>query len=255
MHLGLNGRSVLITGASRGIGLACAERLGAAGAELTLVARDVERLGIAAAPLRDRGVSVRLLAADVSKPGAAEEIGRHAGGVDILLNNAGANPAGDLFQVSEDAWRAGWDLKVFGYINMTRVYYDQMRKAGHGVIINVIGSAAQKLDPAYVCGATGNAALEAFTKAVGSTSLDHGVRIVGLSPGPVETDRLRHYLQQRAMKEFGDESRWREYLAQYPAARGARVEEIADAVAFLASPLAGYTSGTVLTIDGGAVHR
>ena len=255
MNLGLEGKSVLITGATKGIGLACETAFAQEQARLTLVARSADALEEVAVLLRRDGRDVRVIAADLGEPGAAQAIADVTGTVDVLVNNAGAIPAGDIFAVDDATWRAAWDLKVFGYIAMTRAYYDLMRKAGEGTIVNVIGVAAQKLDPRYVCGSTGNAALDAFTRAIGSTSIDHGVRIVGINPGGVETERMIALLRSRAEAEFGDADKWRVYLEQLPQKRGARAEEVADAVVWLSSSRASYISGTVVACDGGFAHR
>ena len=102
---------------------------------------------------------------------------------------AGAIPGGDLQSIDEVRWREAWDLKVFGYINMTRAFLDAMEQRGSGVIINVTGLAADRTDAGYVAGTAGNAGLNAFTRAVGGRSLSHGVRVLAVSPGPVATDR------------------------------------------------------------------
>jgi NAD(P)-dependent dehydrogenase (short-subunit alcohol dehydrogenase family) len=157
--------------------------------------------------------------------------------------------------IDEARWRAAWDLKVFGYINLTREFLALMAKRGRGVIVNVVGLAGEKMDAGYVAGSAGNAALIAFTKAVGSTSLDKGVRVLGCNPGPVETDRIITLMKTRAEREFGDAARWQEYLKRLPLGRAAKAEEVADLVTFLASDRAAYISGTVTNIDGGLGAR
>ena len=137
--------------------------------------------------------------------------------------------------VDETRWREAWDLKVFGYINTTRQFYRRMRERGHGVIVNVIGLAGEKFDAGYIAGTTGNASLMAFTRGIGSTSIDHGVRILGVNPGAVETDRIRTLLTTRAESELGDGSRWQELFSKLPLGRAASVEEVANVVVFLAS--------------------
>ena len=123
------------------------------------------------------------------------------------------------------------------------------------MIVNIIGAAGEIADSNYIVGATGNAALIAFTRALGATSLDNGVRVNGINPGPVETDRLVMLLKNRALQKFNDESRWGEFCAHFPLGRSASVDEIAAATVFLASPLSNYTSGATLTIDGGLSKR
>ena len=144
---------------------------------------------------------------------------------------------------------------MFGYINVTRQLYRLMRDRGHGVIVNVIGLAGEKFDAGYIAGTTGNASLMAFTRGIGSTSIDHGVRILGVNPGAVATDRIRTLLMTRAESELGDGSRWQEFFSKLPLGRAASVEEVANVVVFLASERASYLSGIVVTVDGGQAAR
>ncbi len=106
--------------------------------------------------------------------------------IDILVNNAGAIPGGSLLNVDEATWRKAWDLKVFGYVNMCRAFYALMQKRKRGVIVNVVGNAADTHDPEYICGVAGNAALAAFTQSLGSVSAKDGIRVVAINPGPVD---------------------------------------------------------------------
>lgn len=257
MDLGLTGRWALITGASQGIGAATASAFASEGCNLHLTARSAERLSALASELTGaHGVTVHCHPVDLEAPGSAEALAGTVGAIDILVNNAGVIPGGSLQDIDEATWRAGWELKVFGYINLTRAVYRGMAERGRGVIVNDIGNAGERLDAAYICGTTGNAALMAFTRAVGGHSLaDHGVRVVGVNPGPVATDRMPKLLKKRAADWLGDENRWEELLARYPQGRMATPQEIADAIVFLASDRSGFTSGTVLTIDGGITSR
>lgn len=258
MDLGLAGRWVLITGASKGIGAAAAKSFAAEGCHLHLTARS----GDALAALRDElrgahGVQVEIHAMDLAAAGSVDKLAAAVGAVDVLVNNAGDIPGGDLWSVNDAAWREGWELKVHGYIGLTRAVYAAMKQRGRGgVIINDIGNAGERLDADYICGTTGNAALMAFTRALGGKSLTaDGIRVVGINPGPVATDRMPKLLKKRAKDWFGDESRWEELLQRYPLGRMAKSEEIADAMVFLASDRSGYTSGAILTIDGGITSR
>ena len=252
MDLQLARKRVLITGGSKGIGRAIAEVFASEGCDVLLVARDVSALEEAAAAVRAKfPVTVSTKAADLSTDDAVRAVADWAGDVDILVNNAGAIPPGTLTSIDDAAWRKAWDLKVFGYISLSRAVYPMMAARKHGVIVNVIGAAGQWLPPAYLAGATGNAALMAFTKALARGSHADGIRVVAINPGPVETKRLETMQRANAVRDLGDAERWREMFATMPFGRPAKPVEIANAVAFLASPLSGYTSGTVLTIDGG----
>jgi NAD(P)-dependent dehydrogenase (short-subunit alcohol dehydrogenase family) len=256
MDLGLTGRQVMVTGASEGIGRGVADLFAAEGCRLVLVARGRDRLEAAARALRDRhGVEVKTASEDLSDDSAALRLVAAFPEVDVLVNNAGAIPGGSLECVSQQTWRKAWDLKVFGYIAMMREFYTAMIARQRGVIVNVIGASATAHDPSYAAGSTGNAALEALTRTLGSKGPDHGVRVVGVSPGMVLTSRLEALLRVRARERFGDEARWTELLAHAAFGRAAQVEEIAASVVFLASPKSSYTSGAVLDLDGGFSRR
>ena len=242
MDLNLKGKRALVTGASKGIGRACAELLEKEGCTVLGASRS-----IAPGP--------RAKAVDLSQRGAAEALADWAGELDILVNNAGAIPGGDLLKVDEATWRSAWDLKLFGYINLSRAVYARMKARKRGVIVNVIGAAGEKMNAAYIAGSAANASLMAFTRALGGASHADGIRVVGINPGPVETDRLVSLHKQMAQAKLGDPQRYRELFKDMSFGRPATPEEIASAVAFLASDRSAYTSGTVLTIDGGQSNR
>ena len=130
-----------------------------------------------------------------------------------------------------------------------------MQARGGGVIINNIGNAGERFDADYIAGTSGNASLMAFTRALGGRSLDDNIRVVGVNPGPVDTDRIYKLLKRRALDWYGDESRYPELLQRYPLGRPAHVREISDLILFLASERSGYTSGAVFTVDGGISSR
>jgi NAD(P)-dependent dehydrogenase (short-subunit alcohol dehydrogenase family) len=252
MDLHLRGKRVLITGASRGIGAAAAQTFAEEGCNLRLAARSGEQLKGLAERLRAvHQIDAMAHVVDLRK---SEDIGRlatEASDVDILINNAGDIPGGSIERIDEATWRHAWDLKVFGYINLTRLVYAQMKARGGGVIINDIGAAGEKFDANYICGSAGNAALMALTRALGSKSLADNIRVVGINPGPVGTDRHVTLLKTRARHQFGDESRYKEFQKSLPLGRPAHAREIADLMAFLASDRSGYTSGVIYTVDGG----
>jgi NAD(P)-dependent dehydrogenase (short-subunit alcohol dehydrogenase family) len=256
MDLKLRGRTALITGASKGIGFATAAVLADEGCNLILVARTAAALDAARQALaRTPPVSVVTHALDISKRSSIDQLAAAHPEVDILVNNAGAIPAGRLSEIDESRWRDAWDLKVFGYVNTTRTFYAAMKKRGGGVIINIIGVAGERLEAGYIAGSTGNAGLMAFTKAMGSASPADNIRVVGINPGPIATERLETIMKKRAQDRLGDSDRWRELYAPLPFGRAGKPEEIAHMVAFLASDLSAYTSGTVITIDAGASSK
>ncbi len=256
MDLGLKGKTVLITGASKGIGAAAAEVFAEEGCNLRLAARDHALLAALADRLsRLHGVEAHVHAADLRQPGEVARLAAAATDIDILVNNAGDIPGGSLDAVSEKAWREAWDLKVFGYIDLTRLVYAAMKARGGGVIVNDIGAAGERFDSGYIAGSTGNAALMAFTRALGGRSLADNIRVVGINPGPVATDRIVTLMKQRAAAHLGDENRHEELMKHLPLGRAAKPREIADLMAFLASDRSAYTTGVIFTVDGGLVAR
>lgn len=256
MDLKLAGRTALVTGASKGIGLAIAKWFAAEGTNVCLVARSAATLEREAAALRAAApVTVRTLAADLADAASRETVAAAFPDIDILVNNAGAIPGGSIEDVDDATWRTSWDLKVFGYINLTRAYFARMKARQRGVIINIIGLGGEKLDFNYIAGGMANASLMAFSRALGGTSPGFGVRVLGVNPGPVLTERIEFLNRQRAAKMLGDENRWRENFAKMPFGRPATPDEIAATVVFLASDLSSYTSGSIVTIDGGLAHR
>jgi len=257
MELGLQGRRVLVTGGSEGIGYAIAEGFLEEGCSVVIAARNQSRLQSAVTQLSRHGSDrIRAKSIDLSQPGAASALAEEYSDTDILINNAGAVPAGDIFEVDEARWRAAWDLKVFGYINLTRAMYPHMRGRPPKVILNVIGMGAERPQWRYVCGNAANVALNGVTKSLGGRSLDDGIRVLGVNPGAVETERLRTVLKDRAAKVFGDASRWRDVMAQsQPLGRAATPKEIADVVVFLASDRAGWVCGEVVNLDAGNIYR
>jgi 3-oxoacyl-[acyl-carrier protein] reductase len=256
MDLKLAGKTALITGASKGIGRATANVLAEEGCNVILVARTAADLAAAQAEIaRKSNVRVDVFAADLSDSANVDKIAAAFPAVDILVNNAGAIPGGNLLEIDEARWRAAWNLKVFGYINMCRAYYAHMKKRQAGVIVNVIGAAAQTRDPDYICGVAGNASLAAFSQSLGSASVRDGVRVVAIHPGPVSTDRLVTLMRKKALDKTGDPENWRDLVKPLPFGRASTPEEIGAAVAFLASERSGYTSGSIVTIDAGISAR
>ena len=256
MDLNLRGKSVLITGASQGIGEGLARAFAEEGCNLHLTARSADLLEKLKAEITAaHDVEVHLHPSDLTAPGAVQALADAAGDIDILVNNAGVIPSGNLWDIDEEKWRKGWELKVFGYINLCRIYYPRMKARGGGVIINNIGNGGEVYDPDYIAGTTGNAALMAFTRALGGKSLDDNVRVVGVNPGPVDTSRIYNMLRKRARDWLSDEDRYTELMERYPLKRPAHLHEVTDLFLFLASYRSGYTSGAIFTVDGGITSR
>jgi NAD(P)-dependent dehydrogenase (short-subunit alcohol dehydrogenase family) len=256
MELNLKGRTALVTGGSRGIGESIARVLAAEGCDLALAATDAARLRqVADEIVAAHGVKVVTHSLDLSKLENIQRLADAAGDCDILVNNAGAIPRGSLDEVDPQAWRRGWDLKVFGYIDLTRCILPRMKARKRGVIVNIIGMAGERPEPGYIATSCGNAALIMFTQCLGGESVRDGVRIVGINPGPIMSDRHRRGAERVAERELGSKDRWPELYKRFPIGRPGRVEEVAYLTAFLASDLASYISGEIVRVDAGLKVR
>jgi 3-oxoacyl-[acyl-carrier protein] reductase len=256
MELNLRGKTALVTGASKGIGRAAAEVLAEEGVNVILVSRTKADLDAAREAIAARwNVRAEVHAYDISDSRNVDRLVAEHGGIDILVNNAGAIPAGNLQEVDEARWREAWDLKVYGYINMCRRFYAEMKQRGRGVIINILGMAGERMDAGYIAGSTGNAGLMAFTKTLGGAASADNLRVVGINPGAIATERLVTIMKKRAQDRLGDAGRWEELMKPLPFGRAGTSDEIGWMVAFLASDKSAYTSGTIITIDGGAANR
>jgi NAD(P)-dependent dehydrogenase (short-subunit alcohol dehydrogenase family) len=256
MDLGLRGRKALVTGASKGIGRACAEALAEEGCDVVLVSRTAADLEAVRAKLAgEHNVAVRYYALDLGDGKNVDRLAAECPDIDILVNNAGAIPGGDILKIDEATWRQAWDLKVYGYINMTRRFYALMAARRSGVIVNILGAAGQNPDFNYIAGSSGNASLMAFTCAMGGAAPRDNLRVVGINPGPVMTERLVTLMKTRAETQFGDPEKWTELMKPLAFGRAAKSAEIGQMAAFLASDRSAYTTGTIVTIDGGGSSR
>jgi NAD(P)-dependent dehydrogenase (short-subunit alcohol dehydrogenase family) len=256
MDMQLHGKRVLVTGGSKGIGLACAEAFAAEGCDVVLSARDPAALAAAADRLRARAqVRVETLDADLSQDSERERLHAAFPDIDILVNNAGAIPAGRLQDISMARWKAAWDLKVLGYIHLCQLYLPAMEARGSGAIVNIIGMAGRAPRAGYIAGGAGNAALIAFTGAIGAAAQSSGVKVVGINPAVTKTDRMMTQARTNARLKFNDEERWAETLTGLPFGRPIEAAEIADLAVFLASPRGQYVNGTVVDVDGGGMFR
>jgi NAD(P)-dependent dehydrogenase (short-subunit alcohol dehydrogenase family) len=256
MDLGLRKQRAVVTGAGRGIGLAIATALAEEGCDLDIVARDSGVIATVGRQLAERHkVQVRSHALDLSTPEGRDELFHAAPEADILVNNAGAVPPGPIDEFTDASWLAGWELKILGYIGLTRRYYGTMKQRRSGVIINIVGMGGVRPNARAVAIGSGNAAIIALTQALGAESPQFGVRVVGVNPGPTGTDRALTIWRKEAEQKFGSADRWQELVSHLPFGRPAAPEEVAAAVLFLASTRAGYISGSLLNIDGGMGSR
>jgi 3-oxoacyl-[acyl-carrier protein] reductase len=257
MDLGLDGKVALVTGGSRGIGRACAERLAREGCDVLIVARTAGDLEEAAAAIRDAGRwRVEICATDLrSTQGCAAAIGalKHAfDRLDVLVNNAGATQSGDFFKLDDTVWEDGFALKFYSYVRLSRALWPLLKEA-QGSVVNVIGGASKTPSANFMIGGAVNAAITNFTKALAELGLRDGVAVKAVHPGMTVTGRLESLLRQRAEAEGMDRDEYEQReLARAGLRRYSQPEDIANLVAFLASPVAQQVHGADVFIDGGA---
>lgn len=253
MDLGLKGWKVLITGGSKGIGLACARAFAAEGAQVALVSRSEENL---------RKANVKgayTIAADLTDAAAAaamvERVEKEFGPLDVLVNSAGAAKRTDADELTPAAWRAGMDAKYFSYINVLDPVIKRMGKRGRGAIVNVIGNGGKVASPTHLAGGAANAALLLATAGLAYAYASKGVRVVGVSPGVTKTERVAEGLKAEAKRaNVSEEQAYKQMISRLPMGRPAEPEEIADIVVFAASERGRYLTGANISTDGAASH-
>jgi NAD(P)-dependent dehydrogenase (short-subunit alcohol dehydrogenase family) len=257
MDLRLTGKVALITGASRGLGAASARLFAAEGAHLVLTARDGETLEATASAIRAASnVQVVTTAEDLVTPGATDRIQEFAvdafGRIDILVNSAGAAFSGNFSDISDAVWKQSFDLKFFATVSMIRAVLTVMRAQKYGRIVTIVGNAGRQPGPRSLPGSSANAALLAITSGLAKDVVEDGIFINAVNPGPTMTDRwtgMLNDLSAKTGRSFDDLKG--EVEDGIPTGRFSDPEEIALAVAFLASDCTGNITGTSITCDGG----
>jgi 3-oxoacyl-[acyl-carrier protein] reductase/bacilysin biosynthesis oxidoreductase BacG len=257
MDLGLTGRVAIVTGGSRGIGRAVAERLCREGAHVAICARNRESLAAAEKGLQAIG-SGKVLAveADLTQPGAAERVVEAAvaawGKIDILVNNAGAARGIPFDEMTEEFWLENLKLKLFGYLKMARLALPHLRKNGWGRIVNIAGMAGLQPGPMIMPVGLNNAGILNVMKGLAEAEAPNNVLVTTVCPGPIRTERQTTLLMDTSKaKGITVEAAEREATAAIPLKRMGRPEEVADIVAFLASERASFTTGSYVLADGG----
>jgi 3-oxoacyl-[acyl-carrier protein] reductase len=255
MDLELGGKVALVTGASRGIGLAIALRLAREGMALALAARDEARLRTLAAQIEAGGGQALIHRADLSEPASpaafvAAAVARF-GGIDLVVNNAGATKRGDFLVLAEQDWAGGFGLKFFGAMRLCRAAWPHLAARG-GAVVNIAGVGGRTGSAEFTIGGSVNAALLYLTKALADRGVRDGVRVNAINPGSILTDRLTGRIERLAGEQgISIEEAARRLAEQMRIARFGQPGEIADAVAFLASARATYLQGAILDVDGG----
>ncbi len=255
MDLGLKNRVVLITGGSKGIGLACARAFLAEGAKVAIASRSKVNLVAAERQLKSEGCDVMKVSGDLIDPANARrmvaEVEQALGPIDVLVNSAGGAKRTPPEELTPEAWRAAMDAKYFTYVHAIDAVIKGMASRKRGAIVNVIGSGGKIASRTHLPGGAANAALMLVTAGLANAYGAHGVRVNAVNPGATLTDRLKSRMETdaRAAGITPDEALKRA-TDRAPLGRLAQPEEIANAVLFLASDKASYISGAVIAMDG-----
>ena len=247
MDLGLRGKAALVSGASKGIGRAIAERLAAEGMQVLGVARSgCDAPGVIghACDLRDPATPDAAVAAAVARFGR----------LDLLVNSAGATQRGDFTTLSDAAWDDSFAGKFFAAVRLTRAAWPHLKAAG-GSVVHIAGAGGKVASADFAIGGSVNAALMNLTKALADRGVQDGVRVNCINPGSIRTDRLTGRIATVMQEKGLDEAAAAEALARSTGvARFGEPAEIAGVVAFLASGEAGYIQGAILDVDGGWIR-
>lgn len=254
MDLGIGGRRALLTGASRGMGKACAMALATEGVDLTIVARGAKELEATAREIRNRtGVRVTTVAADITLPSGREAAIAACPEPDMLLNNAGGCPPGDFREWTRDDWIAAIDLMMLAPIEMMKATVDGMMERGFGRIVNIASRSVKIAQPELGLSNGARSGLVGFVAGLARQTVSRNVTINNLLPGIVDSDAQREHIRgmlDRLGKGFDEV--WEDRAQANPAGRYGRPEEIGAYFAFLCSIHAGFITGQNLLIDGGS---
>jgi 3-oxoacyl-[acyl-carrier protein] reductase len=256
METRLNGKTAIVTGASRGIGKAIAVRLAGEGARVVLCARDRNLMDSAVKQIESAGGHGAALEVDLREMDAAKRVAdftmKTFGQIDILVNNAGATKRGDFLELTDDDWADGFALKFFGAMRLTRAAWPHL-KAQAGSVLNISGVGGRMPGPLFTIGGSVNAALLSFTKAMADIGIRDGVQVNAVNPGSIRTERYRRMLEATAKQQGTDvETAERKLIESARTTRVGEPEDIAALVAFAVSPEGRFLQGALIDMDGGA---
>jgi 3-oxoacyl-[acyl-carrier protein] reductase len=254
-NLPLKNKVALVTGASRGIGRAIAEKLAHANTRVMLTARDETKLKEAVATIAAAGGTAAFCVADLREEAAATtviaETLRVFGQLDILVNNAGATKRGDFSALTDADFQDGFALKFFGAVRLTRLAWPHL-KITRGAIINIAGVGGRTPGPQFTIGGSVNAAMLSFTKAIADVGLTDGVHVAAINPGMIRTDRFQTRLQTFAKEKGLDlAAAETQMVKESGVARIGEPSDVANLVAYLVSPAGSYLHGSIIDLDGG----
>jgi len=257
MDLGLKNKVAIVTGASKGIGAACAEILAAEGAKVVLVARTARHLDPLARRLSKRyRTEVAFVSADMGVRGSADHVAKEVLGtfsrIDILINSAGSSQGGMFWEVTDDTWDSAVQLKFLGAVRMVRAVLPAMQRQKYGRIVNVAGNTGRQPHPRLLPGSTTNAALLSFTKGLSEVIMKDGVFINALQHGPTETEHWSTLMANLSRGTgLSPKAFENEFMKEIPMRRVAAAIEMARPIIFMASDLASYMTGRSIIVDGG----
>jgi NAD(P)-dependent dehydrogenase (short-subunit alcohol dehydrogenase family) len=252
----LAGKVAIVTGASRGIGRAIATRLAKEGAKTVLCARTAGALDAAVSEIECDGGAATSVALDLRFPESPARLADFAacqfGGIDIVVNNAGATKRDAFLQLTDNDWLDGFALKFFGAVRLTRAAWPHL-KASRGSVINISGAGGRTPGAEFAIGGSVNAAMQSFTKAMAELGIADGVQVNVINPGSIRTGRLQKRLEALAAENGSDlAAAERKMIAATKTTRIGEPEDIAALVAFIAGPEGRFLQGSMIDMDGGA---
>lgn len=250
------GKVAIVTGASRGIGRAIAMRLAKDGAKTVLCARDVFALESTVRKIEAAGGAATFIALDLRLPESPAQLAefavKHFGGIDIVVNNAGATKRGVFLELTDDDWADGFALKFFGAVRVTRAAWPHL-KVARGSVVNISGGGGRTPGAEFAIGGSVNAAMQSFTKAMAEVGIADGVQVNVINPGLVRTGRFQKRLEAVAAEKGADlATAERQMVAASKSTRVGEPEDIAALVAFIAGPEGRFLQGAMIDMDGGS---
>jgi len=249
------GKTIIVTGGSRGIGRAIALRLAREGGKLVLAARDLATLAKVVSEIAAAGGMATSFATDLRLPDAPAALVDTAltvyGAVDIVVNNAGATRRGDFLTLTDADWTDGFALKFFGAVRLTRAAWPHLKER-RGAVLNIIGVGGRTPGTEFTIGGSVNGACMSFTKGLADIGIRDGVQVNAINPGSVRTERLRTLLASQAARHGGDiDAAIQEYVRKSNVVRLGEPEDVANLAAFILSPQSRLLHGALIDLDGG----
>jgi 3-oxoacyl-[acyl-carrier protein] reductase len=257
MELGLAGKTALVTGASRGIGRGIALALAEEGCNVVLTGRDTGALAEVAASARHNGVKAAVVALDLRQASAAATLVEAArsefGGLDILINNAGATKRGDFFALSDADWQDGFALKFFAHVRLARAAWPLLKER-RGSLITIGGTSGRKPQASFTIGSSVNAACAAFSKALADLGKQDGVQVNCIHPSLVDTDRQGRRIAAEMKRTGQPEAVIRaQFCAETGITRFGTTQDVAGLTCFIVSKNGSWLHGATIDLDGGEI--